>query len=151
MSMDNLPVCNTLPSRGLLPKSPLDITQNFSMRRIGLVPFIHWFSGPQLPVIPLRIMGLIKGWMKGFWTRSWLIPWQVWSLLRVVLENSCLWAGRRNEEETRVHCLSKCVSSPTASITMSMMSCGLRMSIDFAICLGTCSENRWPRWARTRA
>ena len=35
------------------------------------------------------------------------------------------------EEETRLHCLSNCVSSPTAAITLSMMSCGI--SIDFAI------------------
>ena len=38
MSMDNL--CDTLPSKGLLPKSPLDITQNFSMCRIVLVQHV---------------------------------------------------------------------------------------------------------------
>jgi hypothetical protein len=38
MTMDNL--CNTLPSEGLLPKSPLDIIQNFSMRRIILVQHV---------------------------------------------------------------------------------------------------------------
>ena len=36
--MDHL--CDTLPSEGLLPKSPLDITQNFSMGRIVLVQHV---------------------------------------------------------------------------------------------------------------
>ena len=54
------------------------------------------------------------------------------ALVREILENSCLRLGRRNEEETKQHCLSKCVSLPTSVIILSMMSCGI--STDFAIC-----------------
>ena len=101
------------------------------------VPFIHLgvlylqlFM--KVTVLSMRVMVLTKDWITGFWTRTWWISWQVWSLLRVILENSCLRLGRRNEEETSAHCLSKCVSSPTAAITLSMISCGI--SIAFAIC-----------------
>ena len=75
-------------------------------------------------------MVLTKDRMTGFWTNNWWIPLQV-SWLIVILENSCLRLGRRNEEETRLHCLSKFVSSPTAAITLSMISC--RISIEFAL------------------
>ena len=51
--------------------------------------------------------------------------------LRVILENSFLGLGRRNEEETRAHFLNKRASSPTAAITLSIISCGI--STDFTI------------------
>jgi len=43
-----------------------------------------------------------------------------------------LFPGKRNEEETKAHYLSKGLSSPTAAITWSMMSCG--MATETAIC-----------------
>ena len=76
-------------------------------------------------------MDLIEDWMIGFSARNWWIPWQVLSFVMVILENSCLRLGRRNEEKTRAHCLSERVSSPTAAITLSMISCGI--SSDFAM------------------
>ena len=78
-----------------------------------------------------RVMALTEDWMVGFWASNWWIPRQVSSFLRVILENSCLRLGRRNEEETRAHCLSEKVSSPSAAITLSMISCGI--SSDFAM------------------
>ena len=68
-----------------------------------------------------------------FSTKTWWILWQFWSLLREILEKSCLRLGRRNEKETRLHCLSEHLSSPTAPINLSMMSC--RISIDFVMCI----------------
>ena len=106
--------------------------QNGSRRMASSdVPFIDLGCCMEASIC-IRVMLLTKDWMTGFWTRSWWIPWQISSLLRVILENRRLRLGRRNEEETRLHCLSKSVSSSTAAITLSMMSCG--MSIDFAIC-----------------
>ena len=70
--------------------------------------------------------------MTGFCTRSWWIPWHFLSFLIEILENRCLRLGRRKEEETRLHCLSNCLSSLTAAITLSIMSCGI--SFGFAIC-----------------
>ena len=88
------------------------------------VPFIHWADfGIDMC---LREMDLTKDWMTGFWTRNLWISSQDWSFSRVTLENSNLRIGWRNEEETREHRLSKSVSSsPTAAITLSMISCGI--------------------------
>jgi len=58
-----------------------------------------------------------------------------------ILENRCLRLGRRNEEDTRAQFLSKCPSSPTASIILSMMSCGT--ATEFAIVM--CKEV-WQLW-----
>ena len=52
----------------------------------------------------VRVMVLTKDRTTGFWMRNWWIPWQDLSHLRVMLENSCLRLGRRNEEDTRAHC-----------------------------------------------
>ena len=112
---------------------------------ISDVPFIHsGFSYFELSISSesARIRVLTKDWTTGFWTRSWWIPWQVWLFLMVILENSFLRLGRRKEEETREHCLSKPLS-PTSAITQSMMSCGI--SSDFAMCALTYAgrEIRW--------
>ena len=85
----------------------------------------------QLGMDSVRVIALTKVWTTGFWMRNWWIPWQVSSLPRVILENRCLRLGWRNEEETRLHCLRKSVSSPPAAITLSMISCG--SSTDFVI------------------
>ena len=108
--------------------------QNGSRRMAGSDELlIHSISlVRQLVRYSVRVMALTEDRMSGFWRKNWWSLWQVWSLLRVILENSFLRLGRRNEEETRAHCLSKWVSSPTATIILSMMSCGI--STDFAIC-----------------
>ena len=79
-----------------------------------------------------QVISLTNVWMTGFWTRSWWILWQSLSFVIEISENRYLRLGKRKEEETRLHCLSDCVSYLTAAITLSMMSCGI--SIDFAIC-----------------
>ena len=101
------------------------------------VPFIH---SKLLDFILVREMDLTRDWMTGFWAKNWWIPWQFWSLLRVILENSCLRLGRRNEEETRASFLSKRASSPTTAITLSIISCGI--STDF-----TMRAMRWVFWS----
>ena len=107
------------------------IQQNGSRRMESSdVLFIHPGGVSQLGVDSMRVIVLTKVWPTGFWTRNWWIPWQFSSFVIEILENRCLRLGRRKEEETRLHCLSNCVSSPTAAITLSMMSCGI--SIDFA-------------------
>ena len=103
--------------------------QNGSWRMASSdAPFIHESEVSEVSE-PQRIMVLTKDRMTGFWTRNWWIPWQVLSLLREILENSCLRLERRNEEETRAHCLSRCLSSPTAAMTFSMMSCGISIDL----------------------
>ena len=100
--------------------------QNVSWRMASSdVPFIHSVNlGLHLSLFSVRVMDLTEDWMTGFWTKNWWIPWQDWSLPRVILEKRCLRLGRRNEDETRAHCLSTRVSLPAAAITLSMMSWG---------------------------
>ena len=102
--------------------------QKGSRRKAGTdVPFIQSAIRRQVKrsLSSARVMALTEDWMIGFWARNWWIRWQVSSFLRVILENSCLRLERRNEEETRAHILSKRVSSPTAAIILSMISCGI--------------------------
>ena len=122
---------NLFQSQGLYKPFPIEkhSRRDNGSRRMPSndVPFTHpWRSKKRT-----RVMVLTKDWMTGFWTRNWWIPWQISSLLRVILENSSLREGRRNEEETRVHCLSKRLSSPTAAITLSITSWGI--STNFAM------------------
>ena len=62
------------------------------------LPFIHSGNlGSYAPndssSLSLTVMDLTKDWMIEFWTRNWWIARLVWSLLRVILENSCLRPG----------------------------------------------------------
>ena len=114
------------------------------------LPFIH--SG-DLELSWVRVIDLTKDCMTEFSTRKWWIPWQDWSLLRVILEKRCLRLGKRNEEDTRVHCLSKRVSSPTAAITLSMMSCGISIDFSILVCVETrvvCFLSNGSVWTSTR-
>ena len=108
--------------------------QNGSRRMASSdVLFIHSRKpGHIWEIVHLIMIVLTKSWMTGFWMRNWWIAWQAWSFLRIILENSCLRLGRRNEEETRAHFLSKRLSLPTAAIILSMMSCGISTDSDFA-------------------
>ena len=88
--------------------------------------FIHWhsrISKSEQSMYSGRVMSLTEEW------NGWILDENLVNpLARLVASerNSCLRLGK-----TREHCLSKRVTSPTAAIILSMMSCG--MSIDFAI------------------
>ena len=85
------------------------------------------FASPRGPSVVSENNGSNKGLPDWILNEKLMNPLAGLVAFEVILENSCLRLGRRNEEETSAHCLSTHVSSPTAAITLltRMMSCGI--------------------------